>query len=308
MSELIPELTQQLFNGLSLGAIYALIAIGYTMVYGIIGMINFAHGEIYMIGAYVGLVTLSAIGVNSGLPLPVIILIMLIVAVLVTGVYGYAIEKVAYSPLRGGPRLVPLISAIGMSIFLQNWVAIGQGARDMAVPALVTGSVKFQLGSDFVVTAPYSRIMIILVTVVLMIGLSLFIKYSRIGRASRACSQDLRMANLLGIDTNKIISFTFIIGAMLAAVGGVLIALAIGKLNPFIGFIAGIKAFTAAVLGGIGSIPGAMLGGVLLGLAETFAAAYISSQYKDIVAFGLLVFILLFRPTGLLGKPEVEKV
>lgn len=308
MSDLIPELTQQLFNGLSLGAIYALIAIGYTMVYGIIGMINFAHGEIYMIGAYVGLVTLSAIGVNSGLPLPVIILIMLIVAVLVTGVYGFAIEKVAYSPLRGGPRLVPLISAIGMSIFLQNWVAIGQGARDMAVPALVTGSVKFQLGTDFEITAPYSRIMIILVTVILMIALSLFIKYSRIGRASRACSQDLRMANLLGIDTNKIISFTFIIGAMLAAVGGVLIALAIGKLNPFIGFIAGIKAFTAAVLGGIGSIPGAMLGGVLLGLAETFAAAYISSQYKDIVAFGLLVFILLFRPTGLLGKPEVEKV
>ncbi|PLC49031.1 high-affinity branched-chain amino acid ABC transporter permease LivH [Pollutimonas subterranea] len=308
MSELLPQLTQQLFNGLSLGAIYALIAIGYTMVYGIIGMINFAHGEIYMIGAYVGLVTLSAIGVNSGLPLPVIILIMLVIAVLVTGVYGYAIEKVAYAPLRGGPRLVPLISAIGMSIFLQNWVAIGQGARDMAVPALITGSVQFKMGSDFVVTAPYSRIMIIVVTVVLMVALSLFIKYSRIGRASRACSQDLRMANLLGIDTNRIISFTFIIGAMLAAVGGVLIALAIGKLNPFIGFLAGIKAFTAAVLGGIGSIPGAMLGGVLLGLAETFAAAYISSQYKDIVAFGLLVFILLFRPTGLLGKPEVEKV
>jgi len=308
MSELIPQLTQQLFNGLSLGAIYALIAIGYTMVYGIIGMINFAHGEIYMIGAYVGLVTLSAIGVNSGLPVPFIILAMLVVAVVVTSVYGYAIEKVAYAPLRGGPRLVPLISAIGMSIFLQNWVAIGQGARDMAVPALVTGSVQFTLGSDFVVTAPYSRIMIIVVTVLLMIALSLFIKYSRIGRASRACSQDLRMANLLGIDTNRIISFTFVIGAMLAAVGGVLIALAVGKLNPFIGFLAGIKAFTAAVLGGIGSIPGAMLGGVLLGLAETFAAAYISSQYKDIVAFGLLVFILLFRPTGLLGKPEVEKV
>ncbi len=308
MSELLPQLTQQLFNGLSLGAIYALIAIGYTMVYGIIGMINFAHGEIYMIGAYVGLVTLSAIGVNSGLPLPFIILAMIVVAVFVTAVYGYAIEKVAYAPLRGSPRLVPLISAIGMSIFLQNWVAIGQGARDMAVPALVTGSVQFTLGSDFVVTAPYSRIMIIVVTVLLMIALSLFIKYSRTGRASRACSQDIKMANLLGIDTNRIISFTFVIGAMLAAVGGVLIALAIGKLNPFIGFLAGIKAFTAAVLGGIGSIPGAMLGGVLLGLAETFAAAYISSQYKDIVAFGLLVFILLFRPTGLLGKPEVEKV
>jgi len=308
MPDFLPQFTQQLFNGLSLGAIYALIAIGYTMVYGIIGMINFAHGEVYMIGAYVGLVTLSALGVNSGLPLVLIILLMLLMAALVTAAYGYAIEKIAYAPLRGGPRLVPLISAIGMSIFLQNWMAIGQGARDVAVPALVTGAVQLQLGSDFIITASYSRIMIILVTVVLMVALSLYIKMSRLGRASRACSQDLHMANLLGINTNRIISFTFVIGAMLAAVGGVLIALAIGKLNPFIGFIAGIKAFTAAVLGGIGSIPGAMLGGVLLGLAETLAAAYLSSQYKDIVAFTVLVLILLFRPTGLLGKPEVEKV
>jgi len=308
MSDFIPELTQQLFNGLSLGAIYALIAIGYTMVYGIIGMINFAHGDIYMIGAYVGLVTLSAVGVNSGLPLPLLVLAMLAVAAGVTAAYGYAIEKVAYAPLRKSPRLVALISAIGMSIFLENWVAIGQGARDMAVPALITGSVQFNMSPDFRVSVPYARIMIIAVTVLLMIALTLFIKYSRTGRASRACSQDIHMANLLGIDTNRIISFTFVIGAMLAAVGGVLIALAIGKLNPFIGFLAGIKAFTAAVLGGIGSVPGAMLGGVLLGLAETLAAAYISSQYKDIVAFALLVLILLFRPTGLLGKPEVEKV
>jgi branched-chain amino acid transport system permease protein len=301
-------MSQQIFNGLSLGAIYALIAIGYTMVYGIIGMINFAHGEIYMIGAYVGLVTLTAIGTQSGLPLPFIIGAMLVVAMVVTGVYGYTLERIAYRPVRGSPRLVALISAIGMSIFLQNWVALGQGARDMAVPALMSGAVTFTLGTDFQITMPYSRIMIILVTVVLMIGLTLFIKYSRMGRASRACSQDMHMANLLGIDTNRVISFTFVLGAMLAAVGGVLIAVTIGKLNPFIGFIVGIKAFTAAVLGGIGSIPGAMLGGVLLGLAETFAAAYISSQYKDIVAFGLLVLILLFRPTGLLGKPEVEKV
>lgn len=308
MSDILPQLVQQLFNGLSLGAIYALIAIGYTMVYGIIGMINFAHGEIYMIGAYTGLVTLSAIGVGSGIPIMLIVLIMLIVAALVTAVYGYAVEKVAYAPLRGSPRLVPLISAIGMSIFLQNWVALGQGARDMAVPNLVSGSLQIQLGQDFVFNASYSRILIIVTTIILMVILSLYIKYSRMGRASRACSQDLGMANLLGIDTGRIISFTFIVGAMLAAVGGVLIALAIGKLTPFIGFIAGIKAFTAAVLGGIGSIPGAMLGGVILGLAETFAAAYISSQYKDIVAFSLLVLILLFRPTGLLGKPEVEKV
>lgn len=307
MSEFIPQLVQQFFNGLSLGAIYALIAIGYTMVYGIIGMINFAHGEIYMIGAYVGLVTLSAIGVGTGLPVPLIILIMLIVAMLVTAVYGYAVEKVAYAPLRGGPRLVPLISAIGMSIFLQNWVAVGQGARDMAVPALVTGALQVNIG-DYTITAPYSRIMIILVTVVLMFMLHMYIKHSRLGRASRACSQDLRMANLLGIDTNKIISFTFVVGAMLAAVGGVLIALAIGKLNPFIGFLAGIKAFTAAVLGGIGSIPGAVLGGMVLGCTESFATGYVSSDYEDVFAFGLLVFILIFRPAGILGRTTSEKV
>jgi branched-chain amino acid transport system permease protein len=308
MNEFLPQFTQQLVNGLSLGAIYALIAIGYTMVYGIIGMINFAHGEIYMIGAYIGLVTLTAIGVQSGLPLPLVLGGAVLVAVLVTGLYGYAVERVAYRPLRGGPRLVPLISAIGMSIFLQNYVQIGQGARDVSVPAMVSGAVEFSVGGGFDVTVPYSRLMIVGVTLVLMIALTIFIGYSRIGRACRACAQDMKMANLLGIDTNKVISFTFILGAMLAAVGGVLIALTVGKLNPFIGFIAGIKAFTAAVLGGIGSIPGAMLGGVLLGLAETFAAGYMPSEYKDVVAFALLVLILLFRPTGLLGKPDVEKV
>ncbi|QIL79866.1 high-affinity branched-chain amino acid ABC transporter permease LivH [Diaphorobacter sp. HDW4A] len=307
MSDLLPQLIQQLFNGLSLGAIYALIAIGYTMVYGIIGMINFAHGDIYMIGAYIGLVTLSAVGTTSGLPIWFIIALMLVVAVVITGVYGFAVEQVAYKPLRSSPRLVALISAIGMSIFLQNWVALGQGARDMAVPALLPGAFTFHLG-NFEVFIPFARILIIVVAVALMIALTLYIKHSRMGRASRACAQDMHMANLLGIDTNRVVSFTFILGAVLAAVGGVLIALAVGKLNPFIGFIAGIKAFTAAVLGGIGSIPGAMLGGVVLGVAETFAAAYISSEYKDIVAFGLLVLILLFRPTGLLGKPEVEKV
>ena len=309
MSDLLPQLIQQLFNGLSLGAIYALIAIGYTMVYGIIGMINFAHGDIYMIGAYVGLVTLSAVGVQSGLPVWLVIALMLAVAVAVTGVYGFVVEQVAYKPLRGSPRLVALISAIGMSIFLQNWVALGQGARDMAVPSLIPGAMRFGgEGGGFEVFVPYSRVLIIVVTVLLMIALTLYIKHSRMGRASRACAQDMHMAGLLGIDTNRVVSFTFILGAMLAAVGGVLIALAVGKLNPFIGFLAGIKAFTAAVLGGIGSIPGAMLGGVILGVAETFAAAYISSEYKDIVAFGLLVLILLLRPTGLLGKPEVEKV
>ncbi len=310
MADFLPQLLQQLFNGVSLGAIYALIAIGYTMVYGIIGMINFAHGELYMIGAYTGLVTLSAIGAQSGLPIWLVVGLMLVVAALVTGVYGFAVEQVAYKPLRGSPRLVPLISAIGMSIFLQNWVALGQGARDMAVPTLIPGALRFGGAAEggFEIYMPYARILIIAVTVVLMILLTLYIGRSRMGRASRACSQDMHMANLLGIDTNRVISFTFVLGALLAAVGGVLIALAVGKLNPFIGFLAGIKAFTAAVLGGIGSIPGAMLGGVILGVAETLAAAYISSEYKDIVAFTLLVSILMFRPTGLLGKPEVEKV
>ncbi len=309
MDDFLPQLLQQLFNGLSLGAIYALIAIGYTMVYGIIGMINFAHGDIYMIGAYVGLVTLSAICTQGDVPIRLVIGLMLVVSALITGVYGFVVEQVAYKPVRNSPRLVALISAIGMSIFLQNWVALGQGARDMAVPSLLPGALQFGGGDGgFEIFIPYTRIMIIVVAVVLMVLLTLYIRHSRMGRASRACAQDMHMANLLGINTHRVISFTFILGAVLAAVGGVLIALAVGKLNPFIGFLAGIKAFTAAVLGGIGSIPGAMLGGVLLGVAETLAAAYISSEYKDIVAFTLLVLILLVRPTGLLGKPEVEKV
>jgi len=308
MTELLPQLTQQLVNGLSLGAIYALIAIGYTMVYGIIGMINFAHGEIYMIGAFVGLITLTALGVQAGYSLPLLLAAALIVSVVVTGLYGWTIERVAYRPLRGGPRLVPLISAIGMSIFLQNYVQIGQGSRDMSVPVLISGALEFQMGSEFTVTIPYSRMIIVGATLLLMVALTLFIARSRMGRACRACAEDMGMANLLGIDTNRVISFTFVLGAMLAAVGGVLIALTIGKLNPYIGFIAGIKAFTAAVLGGIGSIPGAMLGGVLLGMSETFAAGYFPAEYKDVVSFALLILILLFRPTGLLGKPDVEKV
>jgi branched-chain amino acid transport system permease protein len=308
MSDFLSTLAQQLVNGLTLGAIYALIAIGYSMVYGIIGVINFAHGEIYMIGAYVGLVTLTAIGAASGYPLPLVLGAALLVSVLVTGVYGFTLERVAYRPLRQGPRLVPLISAIGMSIFLQNYVRVGQGARDVAVPVLISGAFDIQLGGHFDVTIPYSRLLIVCVTVVLMVALTLYIGHSRMGRACRACAEDMKMANLLGIDTHRVISFTFILGAMLAAVGGVLIGLTVGKINPFIGFIAGIKAFTAAVLGGIGSIPGAMLGGVLLGLVETLASGYMPVEYKDIVAFGLLVLILLFRPTGLLGKPDIEKV
>lgn len=308
MSEFIPQFTQQLINGLSVGAIYALIAIGYTMVYGIVGMINFAHGEIYMIGAYVGLVALTAFAAVGGGPLPLMLAGALVLSAVITGIYGYAVEQVAYKPLRGAPRLVPLISALGVSVFLTNFVGLGQGARDVAVPSLLYGGWSFNLGGTFSVNFSYSRMLIIFVTVVLMIGLTLFIKHSRLGQACRACSQDMAMANLLGIDTNKVISFTFILGAVLAAVGGVLIGQATGKINPFIGFIFGLKAFTAAVLGGIGSIPGAMLGGFLLGLVETFAQGYLLSEYKDVVSFGLLILMLLFWPTGLLGKNTMEKV
>jgi len=278
------------------------------MVYGIIGMINFAHGDVFMVGAFLSLISLlglSALGITS---VPLALVITLLFAAAIAALYGWTVERIAYRPLRGSFRLAPLISAIGMSIFLQNYVQIGQGARDVSVPVLISGAFDIHLGGDFDVTIPYARLLIVCVTLVLMIALTLFISHSRMGRACRACAEDMKMANLLGIDTNRVISFTFVLGAMLAAVGGVLIGLTIGKLNPYIGFVAGIKAFTAAVLGGIGSIPGAMLGGVLLGLAETFAAGYMPAEYKDVVAFGLLVLILLFRPTGLLGKSDIEKV
>ncbi len=308
MYDFFSQFSQQLINGLSIGAIYALIAIGYTMVYGIVGMINFAHGEIYMIGAYIGLVVLTAFGAASGWPLPMVFAAAIILSASITGIYGFAVEQVAYKPLRKAPRLVPLISALGVSVFLQNYVALGQGAYDLAVPDLLSGSLSIDLGGSFAVTFSYSRMVIIAVTVILMVALTLFIKHSRLGQACRACSQDMSMANLLGIDTNKVISFTFILGAVLASVGGVLIGQSTGKINPFIGFIIGMKAFTAAVLGGIGSIPGAMLGGFVLGLVETFAQGYWSSEYKDVVAFGLLILVLLFMPTGLLGKSSMEKV
>lgn len=308
MSDIFSQFLQQLINGLSIGAIYALIAIGYTMVYGIVGMINFAHGEIYMIGAYVGLVVVTAFGAASGVPVSIILASALIFSAIVTGAYGFAVEQIAYKPLRGAPRLVPLISALGVSVFLQNYVALGQGAYDLAVPGLLSGGWSFNLGGQFDVTFSYARMLIMAATLVLMIALTQFIKHSRLGQACRACSQDMSMANLLGIDTNKVISFTFILGAVLAAVGGVLIGQSTNKINPYIGFIIGMKAFTAAVLGGIGSIPGAMLGGFTLGLVETFAQGYWSPDYKDVVSFGLLIVVLLVMPTGLLGKKSMEKV
>jgi len=300
--------SQQVINGLTLGSIYALIAIGYTMVYGIIGMINFAHGEIYMISAYVGLIMVTLLGMLGVHMIPIVLLLTLAATILITSAYGWTVERVAYRPLRGSPRLVPLISAIGMSIFLQNYVQLSQGARNVALQPLISGGWRFGDSAGFQVYLSYMQVIIGVATVVAMVVLTLFISRSRMGRACRACSEDRPMANLLGIDTDRVIALTFVIGAALAAVAGVLVSLYYGLINPFLGFIAGIKAFTAAVLGGIGSIPGAVLGGLILGITESFTSAYLSTEYKDVVAFGLLVLILLFRPTGLLGKPDVEKV
>ena len=279
-------------GGLTRGSIYALIALGYTMVYGIIELINFAHGEIYMIGAFTALIVASALGI-MGFPAAGIIVIAALAAVIWCAAYGYTIEKIAYRPLRGAPRLSPLISAIGVSIFLQNYVSLAQTSDFVAFPQLITDFEFLDPISHIIGTSDFLIIVTSLVTM---------------GKAMRATAQNGKMAMLLGIDADRIISLTFIIGSSLAAIGGVLIANHVGQVNFFIGFIAGIKAFTAAVLGGIGSIPGAMVGGLVLGLCESFATGYISSAYEDALAFALLVLILIFRPAGILGKPKVQKV
>ncbi|MCU0837416.1 MAG: branched-chain amino acid ABC transporter permease LivH [Rhodospirillales bacterium] len=299
---------QQLINGLTLGGIYGLIAIGYTMVYGIIGMINFAHGEIYMIGAFIALIAFLVLGLVGVTWVPLALLIVLVVAMVLTAFYGWVLERVAYRPLRGAPRLSALISAIGMSIFLQNYVQLAQGARVKPLAPVIPGGFSLLEVDGFIVQLSYLQVIIIVLTTALMAGFSLIINRTSLGRAQRACAQDMKMASLIGIDVDRTISTTFVIGAALAAVAGMMVTLYYGVIDFYIGFLAGIKAFTAAVLGGIGSLPGAMLGGVLIGLIEVFWSAYFTIEYKDVAAFSILVLVLIFRPTGLLGRPEVEKV
>ncbi len=291
------------FAGLTRGSIYALIALGYTLVYGIIELINFAHGEIYMIGAFTAFVVASALGV-MGFPVLGILIIAALAAIIWCAAYGYTMEKVAYKPLRGAPRLSPLISAIGMSTFLQNYVILAQTSDFVAFPRLFPDfeflhTINIMGSSDFI---------ILVTSTITMTALTLFISYTKMGKAMRATAQNRKMALLLGIDADKIISLTFIIGSSLAAIGGVLIASHMGQVNFAIGFLAGIKAFTAAVLGGIGSIPGAMLGGIVLGLCESYTTGYFSGNYEDMIAFGILILILIFRPAGILGKIKVQKV
>jgi branched-chain amino acid transport system permease protein len=299
---------QQLINGITLGSIYGLIAIGYTMVYGIIGMINFAHGDVFMVGAFIALIAflmLVALGVTA---VPLALVVVLIVAMALTALYGWSVERLAYRPLRHSPRLAPLISAIGMSIVLQNYVQIAQGARVKPLPPLIEGGYSLLEREGFVVQLSNIQIIVVLTTVVLMLAFSFFVAKTRLGRDMRACEQDLTMAALVGVDTDRTISLTFVLGAALAAVAGIMYLLYYGVIDFFIGFVAGVKAFTAAVLGGIGSLPGAMLGGLAIGLIETFWSAYFSIEYKDVAAFSILVIVLIFLPTGILGRPEVEKV
>ena len=296
---------QQLVNGLTLGSIYGLIAIGYTMVYGIIGMINFAHGDIFMIGSFIALATFLILTSVLGFAfLPVVLLIVLIIAMLFTAAWGWSVERLAYRPLRGSFRLAPLITAIGMSIVLQNFVQITQGARVKPLPPQIQGGIQLMPG----VQLSYMQIIIIVSTVVLMAGFTLLISRTSLGRAQRASEQDRKMASLLGVNVDRTISLTFVMGAALAAVAGFMFLLLYGVIDFYIGFLAGVKAFTAAVLGGIGSLPGAMLGGLLIGLIEVFWSGYFSVEYKDVAAFSILAIVLIVLPSGLLGKPEVEKV
>jgi branched-chain amino acid transport system permease protein len=300
---------QQLINGLTLGAIYGLIAIGYTMVYGIVKLINFAHGEIYMIGAFVGLVAILAFGALGVASVPLLLVLVILTAMIVAGFHGWTIERLIYRPLRGAPRLAPLISAIGLSIFLQQYVQLTQGGRVKTLQPLLPGGFPILHDANgFAVMISNFQIVIFMVTILLMAGLSLVIRYTDLGRAQRAAAADPVMAALCGVDVDRTISITFVIGAMLAAVAGVMVVLYYGVIDFFIGFLAGLKAFTAAVLGGIGSLPGALLGGLMLGLIESFWAGYVDAAYKDVAVYGILVLVLILRPSGLLGQREIEKV
>ncbi len=293
-----------LLGGLTRGSIYALIALGYTMVYGIIQLINFAHGEIYMIGAFTALIVASILTMLGWNHIAIIV-IAAFIAVIYSSAYGYTVEKIAYKPLRHAPRLSALISAIGMSLFLQNYVLLAQTSDFLPFPSLIP---------DFEFLEPYAHIIrsteivILVTTTIVMILLTFLIKFTKIGKAMRATAQDRNMAMLVGVDVNRVISVTFIVGSATAALGGVLIASHIGQINFYIGFIAGIKAFVAAVLGGIGSIPGAVLGSLVLGWTESFFTGYVSSDYEDVFAFLFLVFILIFKPSGIMGRSEQEKV
>jgi branched-chain amino acid transport system permease protein len=302
--------TQQVINGVTLGSIYGLIAIGYTMVFGILGMVNFAHGDVFMVSAFIALITFllltTWLGVGS---IAVALLIVLVVAMLVTSLVNWTIERIAYRPLRSSFRLAPLISAIGMSIFLSNFVQVAQGPRNKSIPPMLNEVIVLMTDSDgYELAVSYKQLAVWLVTAVLLALFWFVVSKTALGRAQRACEQDQKMAALLGINVDRTISITFVIAAALAAVAGTLYLMYYGVVSFADGFVPGVKAFTAAVLGGIGSLPGAVLGGLLIGLIETLWSAYFSTDYKDVAAFSILAITMIFLPQGLLGRPDVEKV
>jgi len=288
---------QQLVNGITLGGVYALVALGYTMVYGIIQLINFAHGEIYAAGGYMGVILISWL-FAQGFPPFVCLGAALVLAMGYCALLAMAVEKLAYQPLRQSSRLSVLLSALGMSIFLQNGLMLTQGVYDRAYPTeMVQGG--FELGT---VMISYMQCIIVGVTALLLVALNVLVYKTRIGKAMRATAQDKTMSALVGINSSRIISLTFAIGAGLAAAAGIMVGLYYGSVRYDMGFVPGIKAFSAAVLGGIGNITGAMLGGLLIGMIEVFAAGYISSEYKDVFAFIILIAVLYFMPTGIMGE------
>jgi branched-chain amino acid transport system permease protein len=307
-------LLQQILNGLVLGSIYALIALGYTMVYGVLGIINFAHGEVLMFGAMIALTTSQLLQYFfPHLPMWIQLLIVLFVAIAACAVMSFYIEKFAYRPLRNAPRLAPLISAIGMSILLQTIAMMLWGRAPLRFPQLLPSQIIHLPYSSATITV--KEVVIIAVSFIVMLSLLILVKRTRFGRAMRATAENPSVAGLMGVNTNQVISYTFMLGGGLAALAGVMIATNYGSAHFYMGFIPGLKAFTAAVLGGIGNIPGAMLGGLLLGLIEALGSGYISeltggvfgSNYQDVFAFMVLILVLIFKPSGLLGEKQGDR-
>jgi branched-chain amino acid transport system permease protein len=306
----LQQLPQQLVNGLTLGGVYALIAIGYTMVYGILGMLNFAHGEIYMIGGFTGWWVLHLLTKNNEVMMhaTLVISLMIILAMAVSAVVGMLAERIAYRPLRNAPRINLLLSALGVSIFLQNLVLNYQGAkvRSFHISSLIPESLRvIQIGPA---VFSFMRALVIAITFLLMGLLALMIKKTKVGKAMRATAQDIEAAAFMGIDVDRIVVLVFLIGSALGGAAGTLVGLLFTQVDYYVGFQAGLKGFTAAVLGGIGNIYGAMLGGILLGFAESLAVTFLPSAYKDVVAFVILIMVLIVRPWGLMGEKSPEKV
>jgi branched-chain amino acid transport system permease protein len=300
---------QQLVNGITLGSLYALLAIGYSIVYGVLGLLNFAQGEVYMVGAFIGFGVLAVLGGPTALvvPVPLALLLMFVVAGAGSGLLGVTIERVAFRPLRNSSRIAPLITALGVSIFLQNAVLLllGPDIRNYNASSFIPYTTGIHVG---VLNISLIRIIVIATTVVLMVALTLWVNRTKVGRSMRAVSYDREAAQMVGIDIDRTIMVAFLVGSILAGVAGVMAGLVFSRVFQLMGFVAGLKAFTGAVIGGIGSIPGAMLGGMLVGLAESFTAAYISSTFQNVIVFGVLIVVMLVRPRGLLGRPTIGKV